>query len=162
MYKKLRYPFYLFYLTSFALWLGAGVYHSSVTGITWYSNPSRYVSHIINHPIPGAAAPFPIFAALLITPIIINLILFLSKWNARNQFPLISLAGAVVLILCTVLYFAPVQQKILANPPVFSNDEIITVSRHWLLLNLARLVAMLTFFIIGLIGLSKVSRDPSQ
>ena len=159
---KTKLTLYLVFLLFQAIWLGSG-FHSSVSSNgTWYSDPLTHIHHQVTYPVPGEMNAWPISTGLLAISTLVCVLLFFKYKESGRTHAFIAIYGTLVLIIVTFLYFVPTLGKIFGDTGLHSDEELISLSRQWVILNCIRLAILTGLFITALLGLSRFPRLSSN
>jgi len=155
MITKTKKSFFIGYLVFSAIWLGAAFHDTFSTNYTWYTDPLRYIKYTISNITPGAISPWPFSTILLLISAIIALILFIKYKGPGKKEAITSIAGTLVIIAITLVYFVPTLGKIFGDTNKYDESMLVTMSRTWVLLNVVRFLILVYLFINGLRALAK-------
>lgn len=148
--KRIFYKLYIFIL---ALWMGGSVYNCLAESSGWYEDPVNYIDHITSYPPPGYEDPLNNITGCLVGVTIICLLIFIIYHGPGRRTALISLTGTLAVLVLTYAYFIPVRAKLFDESQAF-NDQVINMSRTWIILNYIRLFFTVILFFISLVALS--------
>ena len=151
---------YILFLFFLGIWVGSAFHDTVSTNMTWYEDPMIHINHMVNHPIPGAINAWVISTGLLSLITLVALIVFISYRGFGKMEVMSAVAGTLVILLTTFLYFVPTLIKIFEKTNDYSQEALIGMSQQWVILNVIRLCVLMILFLAGLIGLIKISRQP--
>ena len=152
-FKLIFYKLYIFFL---ALWMGGGIYIALAESESWYDDPATYIDHISSYPVPGAADPMPTIMLCLSVISVLAMLIFLSYHGHGKRGAVVSFTGTLLILLWTYLYFIPTHAKIFDDSGAYSNDQIVSMSKMWIILNYIRLIIIVFIFFTGLVAFSKL------
>jgi hypothetical protein len=156
---KTRLVVYILFLFFLAIWLGSAFHDSISTNLAWYQDPITHINHITNHPVPGAVNTWVISTALL-SLISITAFVFFIRYKGKGRMEVLSVISiTLIILLSTFLYFVPTLIKIFDETSSYNNEELISLSHQWVVLNAIRLFLLMILFIVGLVGLVKIARQ---
>ncbi len=156
--KLIFYKLYLFFLS---IWLGAGLYQALAFNQSWYDDPLAYVDHLTAYPVPGAINPIPVLTILLAVFTVFSLILLLGYHGSGKKTSFISLGGMFIVLLATYIFYVPTSGKIFEGSGSYSNDQIVSMSKSWVLLDYLRQLMVIFLYFMGLVALARF-RSPRR
>lgn len=159
MRPKIQITIYVLFLFFLAIWLGSAFHDTVTSNIAWYKEPLTHINYVVQHPLPGAINTWVISTALLSLITLIACIFFIRYRGKGWKEICIVISGTLIILLTTFLYFVPTLVKIFEKTSEFANEELITMSHQWVVLNFIRLLLIMILFITGLLGLIKLARQ---
>jgi hypothetical protein len=159
MLTRTRFTIYILFIYFQAIWLGSGFHESISTNIAWFKDPLTRINHAVNHPLPGAINAWPISTALLLLTTITAFFVFLKYKGKGKKEAFSAIVGTLVILLATFLYFVPTLIKVFTQTDTFSAEQLISMSRQWVILNFIRLFLLMALFLLSLLGLVKLAKQ---
>ena len=146
------------FIIALAVWVGAGVFSSINEHFAWYSDPVSWVRNA--KPRAGTINPWPILTAIVALLTLVSLAVFAFGRGPGRREALFALGATVLVLAATALYFVPRLILIFGKTDSFSDPQIISLSRAWVVWNLARIVYILGVLYYALAAAAKMSRRP--
>lgn len=150
-FKLIFYKLYIFFLS---LWMGAGIYTTLAESQGWYNDPVTYIDHITSYPVPGSVDPWTTLTVCLSIVTILCILLFMSYHGPGRRTALVSFSGTFIILFFTYLYFIPVKDRLFDVSGTF-NNQVVSMSRMWIILNYIRFLIVVFIFFTSLVALSK-------
>ncbi len=152
-----RFVVYVLFTLCLALWLGAGVFDTLSTNTVWFQSPVEYVR---DFSVERGLNPWPLLTILLALSTILAGGAFARYRGPGYREVLGALIGTAVVLLVTGFYFVPTLFRLFEEQAKgLANDEIISMSRTWVVLNALRQGVLVVLFVVAQIGLSKMSME---
>lgn len=156
MLTNTRLAIYIAFIVALAVWVGGGVFDTLHGHPAWYANPVAYVR---TQTAPeGAVNPWPLTTAVLALCTLAALAVFARYRGPGRRVVLLVLAGIVVILIATGVYFVPTLGK-LSNHAALTDAQIIAISHTWMRLNVIRIVLLLGLLTCSLLGLVWTARE---
>ena len=145
------------FVIALAIWTGGGVFQTITDHQAWHADPVGWVRQY--SPPAGWANPWPLTTGLLGVMTLLALGAFARYSGLGRRYALISIFGAVVILLATGFYFVPRLITIFERTTTLTDAQIIAYSNQWILFNAIRLVALVALLYASLLGLGQMDRD---
>lgn len=147
---------FIAFVVALAIWVGSGVFDSLSSHPAWYGDPVGYVR---NHaPYPGTFNPWPFTTALVGLCTLAGLITFARHRGPGRREALTVFIGTLVALLATGFYFVPTLFR-LADHAALTDDQIIDMSRTWMMLNVFRILFVLDLLAYSQVALVRLARS---
>lgn len=153
-FKRIFYKLYIFLL---AIWMGGNVLTSLNLSQGWYDDPVGFIDHVASYPPPGIIDSTYNLTGFLSVITLLGLFIFIIYHGPGRRPALISLSGILLILIVTYAYFIPVHAKLFDESQTF-NDQIISMSRTWIISDYLRTFFTVILFFISLAALSEFKR----
>ena len=154
MLTNTRLAIYIMFIVALAIWTGAGIHDTIGSHTAWFANPVAYIQS--SAAPDGAVNPWPYTTGLLVLCTLAAMAAFLPYRGLGRRQMIFVLAVITVILVATGAYFVPTLMK-LGNHATLGEEQIISMSRTWIRLNIARQILLVALLIYSLVLLTRMS-----